>query len=121
MPLLYHNPATVANPKNFIRKVDVLYDGKEDGFSLAMLDWEGVPHIGIRWNVAAKELSDTEKQSGKLICNGSPSSKGIPSWFILPRELFNPDLFDKDSETFLKLVAGWNDDQAKAVPPANGE
>jgi hypothetical protein len=106
-PLLYHDPRTVANPAKFIRKVDVLYDGKEDGFSLAILDWEGTPHIGIRWNVAEKERADAEKQAGTAICDGSPSAKGIPSWFILPRELFNPTLFDKDSEAFLKLVASW--------------
>ena len=107
MPLVYHDPNTVTNPKKFIKKVQVLYDGREGGFSLAVIDWEGVEHIGIRWNVAIKEQSDAVKQEGKAICAGSPSSNGIPSWFILPRELFNPELFDKDSSAFMKLVAEW--------------
>jgi hypothetical protein len=47
------------------------------------------------------------KQSGKVTCNGSPSLNNIPSWFILPRELFNPVLFDEESEVFLNLVAKW--------------
>ena len=107
MPFIYHAPATVLSPKKFIRQVDVLYDGGVTGFSLAMIDWEGVPHIGMRWNVAIKEQADSSKQTGTVPCDGSPSAKGIPSWFILPRELFDPTLFDKDSSTFLQLVAGW--------------
>ena len=107
MKFIYRDPSTVTNPKKFIRKIDVLYDGKEEGFSLAMINWEGVDHVGIRWNVAIKEHNDIEKQTGKVICDGSPSLKGTPSWFILPRELFDPELFDKDSEVFLKLVEAW--------------
>lgn len=90
MPFTYHDPHTVLNPHKFIRKIEVLYDGKEDGFSMALIDWEGLDHIGIRWNVAAKEQSDPEKQTGRVKCAGSPSTAGIPSWFILPRELFDP-------------------------------
>jgi len=107
MAFVYHDPAKVLSPKRFIKKVTVLYDGKQDGFSLAIIDWEGVDHIGIRWNVAIKEQSDTEKQAGTKVCDGSPSAKGIPSWFILPRELFNPVLFDKDSTAFREMVAKW--------------
>lgn len=107
MPFIYHAPASIIAPRRFIRSVQVLYDGKEDGFSLAMIDWEGVVHIGIRWNVARKETDDPEKQAGNIICNGAPYANGIPSWFILPRELFNPTLFDKDSKQFLNLIANW--------------
>ena len=107
MPFVYHDPNTVTNPKKFIKNVTVLYDGKQEGFSLAVIDWEGTDHIGIRWNVAIKEHADLEKQKGNLICDGSPSLNRIPSWFILPRELFNPGLFDKDSAGFMNLVAGW--------------
>jgi hypothetical protein len=104
---IYYDPSTVTNPRKFIKHVAVLYDGKENGFSLAIIDWEGTEHVGIRWNVAAKEQTDPEKQAGKTICAGSPSSQGIPSWFILPRELFNPALFDKDSDEFMGLIAQW--------------
>jgi hypothetical protein len=107
MSLTYHDPQTVLNPRQFIRKVDVLYDGGVDGFSLAVIDWEGTPHVAMRWNVAFKEHGDAEKQAGVVMCAGSPSLKGIPSWFILPRELFTPELFDKDTEQFMRLVAGW--------------
>jgi hypothetical protein len=104
---MYHDPHSVIHPRKYIRKVSVLYDGKEDGFSLAIVDWEGTPHIGIRWNVAAKEQSDPDKVAGTKVCDGSPATRSIPSWFILPRELFDPALFNKDSGSFLNLVAGW--------------
>jgi len=107
MPFVYHDPGTVISPKRFIKKVGVLYDGKDDCFSLAIIDWEGVEHIGIRWNVAVKEQTDIQKQNGTIRCDGSPSSGGIPSWFILPRELFTPELFDKDSSMFIDLAAKW--------------
>lgn len=105
--MLYHKPEEVRNPKRFIKDLTVLYDGKEDGFSLAVINWEGLDHIGIRWNIAIKERGDTAKQNDEIICHGSPSLNGIPSWFILPRELFNPELFDDNSNIFRHMVANW--------------
>lgn len=107
MSFVYHDPAGVVNPKRFIKKVNVLHDGGAEGFSLAVIDWEGTEHVAMRWNVAIKEQSDIDKQQGSVVCNGSPSANGIPSWFILPREMFNPELFDKDSNGFMQLVVGW--------------
>ncbi len=107
MAFRYHDPHTVVNPKRFINKVTVLYDGGDSGSSLAVIEWEGLEHLGIRWNVAFKEQSDAEKQAGRVMCDGSPAAGGVPSWFILPRELFSPELFDKDSEGFLSLVKNW--------------
>jgi len=104
----YHPPHTVLRPRRYIRSIDVLYDGGADGFSLAMIDWEGTPHIGIRWNVAHKEHSDERKRTGLDMCHGSPAPDGRPSWFILPRELFHPSLFHADSEQFIKVVAEWH-------------
>jgi hypothetical protein len=107
MPFIYHDPATVKRPQKFIRTVDVLYDGGVEGFSLAVIDWEGTDHIGMRWNVAIKEHGEQDKHCGAKVCAGSPALNGAPSWFILPRELFNPVLFDKDSAAFLEMVAKW--------------
>jgi len=105
--MLYHDPSTVIAPKKFIKKVDVLYDGKEEGFSLSVIDWEGTEHVGMRWNVAFTEHEDPDKKEGRVICHGSPATNGVPSWFILPRELFHPSLFDKNSTEFMKLVDTW--------------
>ena len=111
MTYKYHDPGAVISPKKFIRKVTVLYDGGANGFSLAVINWDGLDHIGIRWNVAIKERESTEKQCGQVICHGSPSLRGVPSWFILPRELFDPVLLSRDSRAFLELVAKWVDNR----------
>ncbi len=118
MPFIYHDPHTVLNPKKFIMRIDVLYDGGADGFSLATLDWEGTEHMGMRWNVAFKEQSQTDKQDGKAICHGSPAQNDIPSWFILPRELFNPALFDKESRMFMDIAAKWAQGNTRELEPA---
>lgn len=107
MSYVYHHPSTVIHPKKIINQITVLYDGGSEGFSLAMIHCEGLDHVGIRWNVAIKEQADLNKRSGAIVCDGSPSLNGIPSWFILPRELFNPELFDKDSKSFMAMVANW--------------
>ena len=91
MPFNYHDPNTVTNPQKFITNIRVLYNDGEKGFSLAKIDCEGVPHMAVRWNVARGEYDDTEKQAGKVKCTGAPSINGTPSWFILPRELFDPE------------------------------
>ena len=90
MPFDYHNPNTVTQPGNIISNITVLHDDGEKGFSLARLDCEGVQHMAMRWNVARKEYDDADKQAGKVKCTGAPSVHGVPSWFILPRELFDP-------------------------------
>ena len=85
----------------------MLYDGGVNGFSLARFRCDGTDHIGMRWNVARKEYDDPEKQAGNIKCLGTPSVKGVPSWFILPRELFHPDLFDKNNMQFLNVLQQW--------------
>lgn len=71
----YIDPRTVRSPKLYINNLRLMYDGGEGGFSLAELIWDGEPRLGIRWN------GDGE---GNI---GSPQSRGIPTWFILPPEI----------------------------------
>lgn len=108
MSFIYYSPHTVVHPASIITHISVLYDGGATGFSLAMVVCEGFPHVAMRWNVANKEQQDLHKQKGRAICVGSPAVGAVPTWFILPRELFNPALFDKDSSTFLHLVNSWS-------------
>ncbi len=84
--------------------ISVLYHGGASGFSLAMVMCEGLQHVAMRWNVANKEQQDSHKQEGKVICTGSPALGAVPTWFILPREVFSPALFYQDSSTLLHLV-----------------
>ena len=94
----YKQPNTVIGPRDYVSNVHVVYDGGVDSFSVAKLDWEGKPHIAMRWNVAAREWNDQEKKNNKKLCVGMPSSHGYPVWFVLPKEFF-----DESSEVW-KLI-----------------
>ena len=85
----YYAPNDVISPKDCVSNIEVLYDGGEDSVSVAYLDWDGISHIAMRWNVAHREWKDSEKKKGKNDCVGMPSSRGYPVWFILPKELFD--------------------------------
>ncbi len=87
----YTPPSTVTSPQDYISNIRVIFDGGVDSFSVAKLDWEGEPRIAMRWNVARREWDDPEKQSGKKVCVGMPSSHGYPVWFVLPDELASKD------------------------------
>jgi len=58
--------------------LEVIYDGKEHGWSLARMNWEGEPIIGMRWNGGS--------ESG-IPSIGNPQSRGKPTWFVLPEEV----------------------------------
>jgi hypothetical protein len=85
----YAAPDTVLSPRDYVSNVEVLFDGGEESFSVARLDWEGASRIAIRWNVARREWEDTEKEAERKVCVGVPSSHGHPVWFVLPDELLD--------------------------------
>ncbi|HEX3628355.1 MAG TPA: hypothetical protein VH280_23345 [Verrucomicrobiae bacterium] len=87
----YTAPASVTAPQDFISNIRVIYDGGDDSFSLAQLDWEGKPCFAMRWNVARREWDDPNKALGKNVCVGMPSSHGHPVWFVLPDEIMKQD------------------------------
>lgn len=86
----YILPQDVISPKNMINKVNVLYDGGQDGISLAEIDWNGKLELAIRYNSSYVECQDPNKISGKQVCKGVPFSSAHPVWFILPLEIFDP-------------------------------
>jgi hypothetical protein len=79
----YVDPSTVNSPQRSIADLWVLFDGglwKEgdlwSGWSVARMTWEGDPNaVGCRWN------------GEKGVSAGSPSSRGYPTWFIIPAPL----------------------------------
>ena len=89
--------ANVTAPQDCVSNLRVIYDGGDGSapgsspFSLAQLDWEGVPRFAIRWNVAQREWDEPDKISGIKTCVGLPISRSHAVWFILPDELFNQD------------------------------
>ncbi len=79
--------ATVLSPKDCVRNVKVLFDGgvkMHSHYSVAQLEWNGHPCIGIRWNITERELNNPAKANGTKTCVGEPNSRGYPTWFILP-------------------------------------
>jgi hypothetical protein len=73
--MAYVDPATVTSPRKVVRSVDVLYNTKKDGWSVARLNWNGSSVLGIRWN------------GGKNSGLGVPQSFAKPTWFVVPDEL----------------------------------
>lgn len=77
----YTTPDMVVSPKSRITPpLEVLYDGGEegqgDGFSIAKLKWDNQDAVAIRWN------GSTDSQIASIA--GTPQSRGLPTWFILP-------------------------------------
>ena len=69
-------PNTVTSPQRRLKLGNIIYDGKDDSFSIAEIEWDGRKGIGIRWNGSkAKDVK------------GNPVSRGYPTWFVVPEEL----------------------------------
>ena len=81
----YNHPDKVRSPRGYAKHIKPLYDGGEDGFSIAILENSaGNLNIGIRWNVSEKEWDDRRKTEDGVLCVGMPQSRGYSVWFILP-------------------------------------
>lgn len=58
----YNHPVQVRSPRGYAKKIKPLYDGGEEGCSIAILeDCNGYKNIGIRWNVSEKEWDATRE------------------------------------------------------------
>ena len=81
----YNHPNQVRSPRGYAKYITPLYDGGEEGCSIAILeDCNGYMNIGIRWNVSEKEWYDSRKTDEGMTCVGMPQSRGYSVWFILP-------------------------------------
>ena len=87
--MIYKNPQQVTSPQDAVSNIRVILDQGENGVSVALLDWFGLPNIAIRYNVSHKEWDNEDKASETVECVGNPVSRGYPTWFILPQDLFN--------------------------------
>jgi hypothetical protein len=74
----YISPESVLSPKTRVEVVDVVYDQGpvKQSWSIAKLKWDREDAVGIRWNGDADDSS-----------LGSPQSRGIPTWFIVPQAI----------------------------------
>lgn len=70
--MAYIDPRMVLSPKGRVENLAVIFDGGEGSYSVARMDWDGEPRLGVRWNGGDGEGL------------GNPQSRGIATWFILP-------------------------------------
>ena len=75
---MYVHPTTICSPKGLVTNVRIIYDKGPDSNSwfVAKLDWAGNKSVGIRCN-------GTSGDEGI----GTPESRDIATWFIVPEEL----------------------------------
>ncbi|MGA2172078.1 MAG: hypothetical protein ABSG82_03565 [Sedimentisphaerales bacterium] len=85
----YMKPEMVRSPKNMLSGLNVLRDKGEGEWSLAEVIWEKKEHLAVRWNGSF----DDKNQSV-----GTPQSRGLPMWFILPDD----DEFFKEIDKYKK-------------------
>lgn len=78
----YINPDLVRSPKSKVSDLEVIKDTGEDGWSLAKLKWEGKQVLAVRWNGNSENV-------------GTPQSRGLPTWFILPDDNHFIELLNK--------------------------
>jgi hypothetical protein len=76
----YIPPVDVVSPRRQWSLLSVLFDQGESGVAVALGRWEGQPVLAMRWNG-----SDDNPI-------GNPQSRGLPTWFIIPREFRDPIL-----------------------------
>ena len=86
----YTNPKDVTSPQDAISGIEVLFDDP-NSVAIAKIKWFDQIVIGIRWNASYRELQDPDKLKGSKTCIGNPVSRGFPTWFILPKEIIDPD------------------------------
>lgn len=99
----YKKPLFVNSPREHVQVIKILFDGGVDpNFSIAIIKWDGVETIGIRWNISSGEWNDPQKQLGNSECIGNPSSRGMSTWFVLP-DLLTSDL--KDTDLITRLIS----------------
>jgi hypothetical protein len=79
----YIKPETVLSPKGTIEDLEVIYVGGEHSWSLARMKWDGESVVAMRWNGGREKKIPPSEVPGI----GTPSSRGYPTWFILPQEV----------------------------------
>ncbi len=83
----YIPPTTVTSPRQKWILIKVLVDEGEGGTAIAVGRWEDKPVLAIRWN------GDEE---GPV---GTPQSRGLATWFIIPEGKYTEAIFGTLDET----------------------
>jgi len=104
----YTRPDDVIYPKSHVELLGVIYDEQAEGYSLALIRWDGDECIGFRWN------------GGVHTRLGSPSSRGYPTWEVLPNMMGRAVVRECQREASLGNTAVRLDGLAMAVAWLNG-
>lgn len=73
MATKYVSPTSVVSPKLHWSLIAVLDDRGPGQIALAVGRWDNLPVLAMRWN--------GDNESGPI---GSPQSRGLATWFIIP-------------------------------------
>jgi len=71
------DPVTVVSPRDRWSLITVLRNEEAEAWSLALGRWDGKARLAIRWN--------WKDDPGD---KGNPVSHGMPTWFIVPEDLY---------------------------------
>ncbi len=66
------DPNLVNSPRKHIKEVKVVFTNPSNTFSIAIIVYDNVNRVGIRWNGEKDE-------------KGYPQTFGRPTWFLLPK------------------------------------
>ncbi len=83
----YIEPNNVISPRRHWTLLMVLDSGSEGDAALCVGRWDNEPCLGMRWN------------GGEENPLGTPQSRGIPTWFIVPKKYANPIIESLPRET----------------------
>ncbi len=95
----YITPDQVTSPRRSWRLIRVLEDGdKPDSYgnrvAISIGTWDEEVALGMRWN-------GTEDKP-----IGTPQSRGLPTWFIIPKRLHEAviDTLSKDNQKLVRAL-----------------
>lgn len=111
----YNHPNQVRSPRGYVKSIIPLYDGGEEGVSIAILEnCDGKHNIGIRWNVSEKEWEDSRKAVEGETCVGMPQSRGYSVWFILPDtswkfvpQMISDEINQRGRQNLIEITEDW--------------
>lgn len=94
--MTYPDPKAVRSPKDRWTLIEVLYDGKQGGDSVAVGEWDHTRYLALRWNGAP---------FGDL---GNPQSRGNPTWFMLPPRYNDAvlSMLPEDKQALARVLLG---------------
>lgn len=95
----YITPDKVTSPRRSWSLIRVLEtgdapDSNGERVAIAIGKWDGHPVLGMRWN------GDEERPIG------TPQSRGLPTWFIIPRRLHDAviETLSKDDQKMVRVL-----------------